>query len=140
MHLTSATTLPFTIPPQPTAERMISAALSSTRRGIVTQARAYATHAKKSRAVGDLLLKRPDDVVITLALRTPMTRGNKGSLKDTPGDALLYCMLKAVNQRSGVDPAIVQDIVTGNVMCCPSCKGASNMLVRRCMPFSITRV
>ena len=82
----------------------------------MTQAQAYSPHVKKSKAVGDLLLQQPDDVVITLALRIPMTRGKKGSLKDTPADSLLYNMLKAVNQRSGVDPAIVQDIVTGNVM------------------------
>jgi acetyl-CoA acyltransferase 1 len=59
------------------------------------------------------LKKSPDDVVITLALRTPMTRGKKGGLKDTSADSLLYGILKAVQERSGVDPAIVEDITTG---------------------------
>ncbi|KAF9506418.1 hypothetical protein BS47DRAFT_1374132 [Hydnum rufescens UP504] len=67
----------------------------------------------RSKAVEKLLQKNLDDVVITLALRTPLTRGNKGGLKDTSADSLLYGMLKAVQERSGVDPAMVEDITTG---------------------------
>ncbi|KAF8342885.1 thiolase [Cantharellus anzutake] len=85
-----------------------------TGRAALNQPRLYATHATtRSKAVEALLVGRPDDVVITLALRTAMTKGKKGSFKDTSADSLLYAMLKAANQRSGVNPALVQDIVTG---------------------------
>ncbi|CAE6405833.1 unnamed protein product [Rhizoctonia solani] len=60
-----------------------------------------------------LFTKHPDDVVLTLALRTPMCKAKKGGLKDTPSDVLLVGMLKAVRERSGVDPALVEDIVIG---------------------------
>ena len=68
---------------------------------------------KRSLAVTSLLTKSPDDVVITYAARTAMTRGKKGGLKDTSSDSLLYNMLKTVQVRSGVDPALVEDITTG---------------------------
>ncbi|CAE6437466.1 unnamed protein product [Rhizoctonia solani] len=60
-----------------------------------------------------LFTKHPDDVVLTLALRTPMCKAKKGGLKDTPSDVLLVGMLKAVQERSGVDPGLVEDIVVG---------------------------
>ncbi|CAE6432630.1 unnamed protein product, partial [Rhizoctonia solani] len=60
-----------------------------------------------------LFTKHPDDVVLTLALRTPMCKAKKGGLKDTPSDVLLVGMLKAARERSGIDPALVEDIVVG---------------------------
>ncbi|CAE6378300.1 unnamed protein product [Rhizoctonia solani] len=60
-----------------------------------------------------LFTKNPDDVVLTLALRTPMCKAKKGGLKDTPSDVLLVGMLKAVRERSGIDPALVEDIAVG---------------------------
>lgn len=61
-----------------------------------------------------------DDVVITLALRTPLGKGFKGSFKDTPADMLTLAVMKAVIARSGLDPAIVSDICVGNVLGGPS--------------------
>ena len=60
-----------------------------------------------------LLRKNPNDVVITLALRTPLCRAKKGALKDTSSDELLMGLLKGVKDKSMVDPALVEDIVIG---------------------------
>ncbi|CAD7698731.1 unnamed protein product [Ostreobium quekettii] len=57
-----------------------------------------------------------DDVVIVAALRTPMTKAKRGLLKDTTADELLAAVLKAVVQRTGVEPEAVGDIVIGSVL------------------------
>lgn len=44
----------------------------------------------------DSTTKNPDDVVITLAIRTPLTKAGKGGFKDTPLDFLVYSLLKKV--------------------------------------------
>jgi len=59
--------------------------------------------------------KNPDDVVITLAIRTPLTKGKKGGMKDTPLDFMVYSLLKQVRERMNMDPALVEDICMGNV-------------------------
>ncbi|EWC45293.1 peroxisomal 3-ketoacyl-CoA thiolase [Drechslerella stenobrocha 248] len=63
-----------------------------------------------------LLAKNPDDVVIVSALRTALTKGGKGGFKDTAGADLLAGVLKGVIDRSGIDPAVVEDIAVGNVL------------------------
>jgi len=59
--------------------------------------------------------KNPDDVVITMAIRTPLTKGKKGGMKDTPLDLMVYLLLKQVRERMNMDPALVEDICLGNV-------------------------
>lgn len=59
--------------------------------------------------------KNPDDVVITLAIRTPLTKGFKGGFKDTSLDFLVYSLLKKVIQKANIDPQLVEDICLGNV-------------------------
>lgn len=59
--------------------------------------------------------KNPDDVVITLAIRTPLCKGFKGGFKDTPLDYLIYSLLQKVIQKSRIDPQMVEDICLGNV-------------------------
>ncbi|KAF1968494.1 thiolase [Bimuria novae-zelandiae CBS 107.79] len=59
--------------------------------------------------------KNPDDIVITLAVRTPLAKARKGGFKDTPLDGILVKLLKQVNARSNLDPALVEDICVGNV-------------------------
>ncbi|KAJ4364597.1 hypothetical protein N0V83_009193 [Neocucurbitaria cava] len=59
--------------------------------------------------------KNPDDVVITLAVRTPLTKGHKGGLKDTTLDGIMVKTLKQVVARMNLDPALVEDICCGNV-------------------------
>lgn len=57
-----------------------------------------------------------NDVVITMAIRTPLGKGFKGSFKDTPADLLTLNVMKAVVAQSGIDPALVEDICVGNVL------------------------
>ncbi|THC97710.1 hypothetical protein EYZ11_002816 [Aspergillus tanneri] len=64
-----------------------------------------------------LLVKNPDDVVITLAVRTPLTKARKGGLKDTSLDNLLISILTSVRERSNLDPNLVEDVCVGNVLC-----------------------
>lgn len=76
--------------------------------------RAFATTSPaSSHGLQNLLQKSPDDVVITLALRTPLCRAKKGGLKDTSSDELLLAMLKGVKDRMGFEAAEVEDIVVG---------------------------
>ena len=61
-------------------------------------------------------IKSPDDVVIVSALRTPITRGRKGPFKDTYPEELLAAVLKATISKTGINPALVDDIQVGNVL------------------------
>lgn len=73
------------------------------------------SHMQASGRAG-LLEKRPDDVVVTCALRTPITKGGKGGFKDTAGADLLHGAFKSLIERSGIDPKLVEDIAVGNVL------------------------
>ncbi|CAK7240956.1 MAG: hypothetical protein STHCBS139747_002413 [Sporothrix thermara] len=66
-------------------------------------------------AVDTLTAKNPDDIVITLAIRTPLTRAKKGGFKDTTLEYIVFALLKEVRERSNLDPALVEDICLGNV-------------------------
>jgi acetyl-CoA acyltransferase 1 len=59
--------------------------------------------------------KNPDDVVITLAVRTPLAKAAKGGFKDTNLDYMVYALLKEVVSRSSLDPALIEDVCLGNV-------------------------
>lgn len=61
------------------------------------------------------LSKNPDDIVITLAIRTPLTKAKKGGLKDTHLDGIVFHLLKNVVQKMNFDPQLVEDISLGNV-------------------------
>jgi hypothetical protein len=63
----------------------------------------------------DRTQKHPDDVVITLAIRTPLTKARKGGFKDTPLDSIVVKLLKEVVKKMNMDPALVEDICIGNV-------------------------
>lgn len=63
-----------------------------------------------------LLAKDADDIVVTCALRTPLTKGGRGGFKDTPGADLLAHTLKSLIERSKIDPSLVEDIAVGNVL------------------------
>ncbi|PYH36203.1 putative peroxisomal 3-ketoacyl-coA thiolase (Kat1) [Aspergillus neoniger CBS 115656] len=64
-----------------------------------------------------VLSKNPDDIVITLAVRTPLTKARKGGLKDTALDDLLISLLTSVREKSNLDPNLVEDVCVGNVLC-----------------------
>jgi acetyl-CoA acetyltransferase len=59
--------------------------------------------------------KNAGDVVITLALRTPLAKAGKGGFKDTQLDYMIYALLKQVVGKSNLDPSLVEDICCGNV-------------------------
>ncbi|RJE20049.1 3-ketoacyl-coA thiolase [Aspergillus sclerotialis] len=65
--------------------------------------------------VSAITQKNPDDVVITLALRTPLAKAFKGGLKDTEMDYVVYSLLKDLLSRSKLDPALIEDVCLGNV-------------------------
>lgn len=54
-------------------------------------------------------------MVITLAIRTPLAKGKKGSFKDTQLDYLIYALLKKVLEKSKIDPQLIEDVCLGNV-------------------------
>ena len=60
-------------------------------------------------------VQSPDDVVITLAIRTPLAKGKKGGFKDTDLDYMVYVLLKKVLEKSKIDPNLIEDICMGNV-------------------------
>ncbi|KAK5101056.1 hypothetical protein LTS08_004662 [Lithohypha guttulata] len=60
--------------------------------------------------LASILQKHPDDIVITLALRTPLTKAKKGGLKDTPLDAIVVKLLKHAVSKMNMDPALVEDV------------------------------
>ncbi|KAL2813686.1 Thiolase, N-terminal domain-containing protein [Aspergillus granulosus] len=68
-----------------------------------------------NKGVATITQKNPDDVVITLSLRTPLTKARKGGFKDTDLDFLVYALLKEVIAKSKIDPALVEDVCLGNV-------------------------
>ncbi|OBU00232.1 hypothetical protein VE01_01654 [Pseudogymnoascus verrucosus] len=72
-----------------------------------------------------LLQKNLDDIVITLAIRTPLTKARKGGLKDTPIDDLLIAILTQVREKSKLDPSLVEDVCVGN------CLGSGQAYVAR---------
>jgi acetyl-CoA acetyltransferase family protein len=73
------------------------------------------SHLRGNKGVATITQKNPDDVVITLSLRTPLTKARKGGFKDTDLDYLVYALLKEVIAKSQIDPALVEDICLGNV-------------------------
>ncbi len=67
------------------------------------------------------------EAVITAAVRTPVGRAKRGTLKNTRPDELAALVLKESIQRSGVEPAEVQDIILG----CAFPEGEQGMNVAR---------
>ncbi|CAZ86222.1 unnamed protein product [Tuber melanosporum] len=64
----------------------------------------------------NLLEKHADDVVVTCALRTALTKGGRGGFKDTPAQDLLVGVLKGLIERSKINPAVVEDVAVGSVL------------------------
>lgn len=57
-----------------------------------------------------------DDVVIVAAHRTPLCKAKRGAFKDTYPDDLLAPVLKALLEKTNLNPAEVGDIVVGTVL------------------------
>ncbi|KAH0834968.1 3-ketoacyl-CoA thiolase [Lanmaoa asiatica] len=76
------------------------------------------SHLYSPSGVAALQEKHPDDVVITMAIRSPSTKANKGALKDTPQLTSGH-VSKPPQQaiaHSHVDPASVSDICFGSIL------------------------
>lgn len=63
----------------------------------------------------DSTSKNPDDVVITLAIRTPLAKAKRGGFKDTHLDGLVFKLLQQCVRKMNIDPQLVEDICLGNV-------------------------
>lgn len=63
-----------------------------------------------------ILAKNPDDIVITYAARTPLTKARKGAFKDTQLEDLMIPLLQAVIKNSKIDASLVEDVCLGNVL------------------------
>ncbi|KAI1206014.1 thiolase [Annulohypoxylon truncatum] len=72
-------------------------------------------HLSPGSPLATITSKNPDDIVITLAVRTPLCKGKKGGFKDTSVEYLMYAILKAARERLGFSPDLVEDICMGNV-------------------------
>ncbi|XP_004497755.1 3-ketoacyl-CoA thiolase 2, peroxisomal [Cicer arietinum] len=57
-----------------------------------------------------------DDVVIVAAYRTALCKAKRGGFKDTHADDLLAPVLKAVIEKTNLNPSEVGDIVVGSVL------------------------
>ncbi|KAG4192411.1 hypothetical protein ERO13_A07G155500v2 [Gossypium hirsutum] len=64
-----------------------------------------------------------DDVVIVAACRTAICKAKRGGFKDTLADDLLAPVLKALIDRTKLDPSEVSDIVVGTVLAPGSQRG-----------------
>lgn len=63
-----------------------------------------------------ILEKRPDDIVVTACCRSAFTKGGKGGFKDTQASDLMAGILKAIIDRSKINPALVEDVCVGTVL------------------------
>ncbi|KAI0016842.1 Thiolase, N-terminal domain-containing protein [Xylariomycetidae sp. FL0641] len=72
-------------------------------------------HLSPGSPLATITSKNPDDVVITLAVRTPLCKGYKGGFKDTSLEYLMFAILKEARERLGFAPELVEDICMGNV-------------------------
>ncbi|KAJ3805166.1 acetyl-CoA acetyl transferase [Lentinula aff. lateritia] len=70
-----------------------------------------------------LLEKSDDDVVIVSAIRSALTKSKKGGFKDTRPEEILMHVLKHTYISTKLDPALIEDIIVGNVL--PASGGAS---------------
>jgi hypothetical protein len=69
---------------------------------------------QQQQTFGKIGSSSPNDIVIVNALRTPITKANRGQFKNTTPDDLLKAVLEAVLKQSGIKPSDVDDIVVGN--------------------------
>ncbi|KAL2120274.1 hypothetical protein VTJ04DRAFT_4300 [Mycothermus thermophilus] len=72
-------------------------------------------HLSPGSSLSQITSKNADDIVITLAIRTPLAKAKKGGFKDTSLEYMICALLEQVRERSKLDPALVEDICLGNV-------------------------
>ncbi|WP_235524680.1 hypothetical protein [Sphingomonas sp. Leaf230] len=67
------------------------------------------------------------DTVIAGYVRTPFTFARKGALKDFRPDDLAAIALKALVDRTGIDPSLIEDVIMG----CAYAEGAQGNNIAR---------
>ncbi|PWN53463.1 putative acetyl-CoA C-acyltransferase precursor [Violaceomyces palustris] len=79
---------------------------------------AFRTSPTLRKGLSNILQKRPDDVVFTTALRTPIARMKKGFKDAYPEELLAHVLLKTRErlEARGIDKSIIEDICTGTVL------------------------
>jgi len=60
--------------------------------------------------------KSDDDIVIIAPCRTAVGRARRGATKDASAEQLLTPVLKAVIERSGIDPKLIDEVLIGKVL------------------------
>ncbi|MFS7902353.1 putative acetyl-CoA C-acyltransferase [Helianthus anomalus] len=83
----------------------------------------YQHHNVSSCSAGNSHRATGDDVVIVAAYRTAQCKSKRGGFKDTLPDDLLSTVLKAVIEKTNVDPSEVGDIIVGTVLAPGSQRG-----------------
>ena len=53
------------------------------------------------------------DAVIVSTARTPLAKSHRGEFNITPGAQLAAYSIQAAVERSGVDPALIEDLILG---------------------------
>lgn len=67
------------------------------------------------------------EAVIVSTARTPLTKSHRGEFNATPGPQLTAFAIRAAVERSGIDPALIEDAVVG----CGNPEGATGRNVAR---------
>ncbi|KAF8634500.1 hypothetical protein AX15_000936 [Amanita polypyramis BW_CC] len=75
-----------------------------------------AAHFMSTPGLAALEQKSLDDVVVTMAIRSPMCKATKGGFKDARIDELMLEMYKKAIAYSNIDPKLVGDICVGTVL------------------------
>eukprot|EP00966_Prymnesium_polylepis_P210358 4871103-Prymnesium_polylepis.1 len=73
----------------------------------------------------------PDDICVISALRTPICKAKRGAFKEVPPDDLLFAVLRATLDSTGIPPAAIDDIVVGNVQQAGAYAGPAKMTALR---------
>ncbi|KAH8982618.1 thiolase [Lactarius akahatsu] len=60
--------------------------------------------------------KNADDVVVTMAIRSPLCKAKKGGFRDMRSDELLTEMFRQAIKHSGINSEIIEDICVGTVL------------------------
>jgi len=74
------------------------------------------SHLSGAKGLAALERKNPDDVVITMAIRSPLCKAKKGGFNDTTTDELMLEIFKQSIAHGGVEPSIIGDICVGTVL------------------------
>lgn len=79
---------------------------------------AFRASAPLRNSLSNILTKRPDDVVFTTALRTPVARYGRGYKHAYPEELLAFVLQRTRErlENKGVDTSLIQDICTGTVL------------------------